>query len=99
MWSKTAQKHSLVKKREKRYISIRNVVVELICNPALFEESDRGLAISHHMTSIGKPVSKPTANRYLRILGIKRTENGVSQRNLDKLHKFREKIYGKNNLK
>lgn len=65
------------------------MVVELISNPHLFEESDRGLAISEHMKSIGKPVTKATVNRHLRILGIRRSDKAIYQRHLDKLQKFK----------
>lgn len=91
MWTKEVQKNSILAKKRHQYKRIRDMVVELISNPHLFEESDRGVAVSEHMTSIGKPVTKATVNRHLRILGVKRSDKAIYQRHLDRLYKFKEK--------
>lgn len=90
---KNAVKNSVRRRKLKQYHKLQKLMSLIIMNDDFWQRKDRGNYASKLLNDAGVHIGSRMCMNYLKMLGINRKQEELSEKNYTKLHKIKQKLW------
>ena len=90
---KDAMRNSVRKRKLKQYKKLQKLMVSIIEHDDFWQRQDRGNYARELLENAGVHVTSRMCMKYLKMLGINRKQEELSENNFKKLHTIKKKLW------